>query len=226
MGKKASMNFEERLAALATSTGGMVPVGEIGVVVAALLESWEGDRPHSPEREDPVTPVTTATSDEAAHELEDLLAIIHQTRAEIAAIKPDEIARERIPHANDQLRSVVDATEHATGVFLDIAEELEALAETFGGAGINEIHSITTRIYEASNFQDITGQRIAKVTETLGIIEERLSRLIEMTGGAVHKAPEDPTPAPIADESHLLNGPQLPDVAASQDDIDRLFASL
>lgn len=225
MGKTVSLNFEERLAALAASTGGMVPVGDIGAVVAALLESWEGDRPRSPEREAAVAPVAP-TSDEAAHELESLLSIIHQTRAEIAAIRPDEIARERIPHANDQLRSVVDATEHATGVFLDIAEELEALAETFGGAGINEIHSITTRIYEASNFQDITGQRIAKVTETLGVIEERLSRLIEMTGGAVHKAPEKPTPAPVADESHLLNGPQLPDLAASQDDIDRLFASI
>lgn len=232
MGKKASMTFEERLASLAASTGGMVPVGEIGVVVAALLESWDGDRPQAPEREPaaPVAPVESAApmTEDAAQELESLLSIIHQTRAEIAAIRPDEIARERIPHANDQLRSVVDATEHATGVFLDIAEELEALAETFGGAGINEIHSITTRIYEASNFQDITGQRIAKVTETLGVIEERLSRLIEMTGGPAHKAPDMPAsaPAPAADEANLLNGPQLPDVAASQDDIDRLFASL
>ncbi|MCW0182872.1 MAG: protein phosphatase CheZ [Zavarzinia sp.] len=223
------MSFEERLAALSASTGGMVPVGEIGRIVAALLESWDGERPQA-ETAPPLAPAATATAGavegETARELENLLAVSHQTRTEIAAIRPDEIARERIPHANDQLRSVVDATEHATGVFLDIAEELEALAETFGGAGINEIHSITTRIYEASNFQDITGQRIAKVTETLGVIEERLSRLIEMTGGLVHKAPEAPSSTATTDDIKLLNGPQLPAVAASQDDIDRLFASI
>lgn len=215
------MSFDERLAALAASTGGMVPVGEIGRIVAELLESWDGDALAPPQAE---APAPAASDSDTARELENLLSIIHQTQGEIAAIRPHELAREKIPHANDQLRSVVDATAHATGIFLDIAEELEALAETFGGAGINEIHSITTRIYEASNFQDITGQRISKVTETLRIIEERLTRLVEATGGVAHDTPA-PSPETAGDDD-LLNGPQLPEAAASQDDIDRLFASI
>lgn len=232
-------SFDDRLAALVASTGGMVPVGEIGRIVAALLESWDegqvaaaplAPQPAPPQPAPPLPPEPPQTRGgeaDTARELESLLAIIHQTQTEIAAIRPAEIAREKIPHANDQLRSVVDATERATGEFLDIAEELEALATTFGGAGADEIHAITTRMYEASNFQDITGQRISKVTETLRVIEERLTRLVEATGGLVHHAHtiDESIPDPEGEE-HLLNGPQLPDAAASQDDIDRLFASI
>ncbi|MDD3446043.1 MAG: protein phosphatase CheZ [Zavarzinia sp.] len=213
MGGFAAKSFDERLEALVAQTGGSVPVREIGRVVASLLEGL-GNAPAAP-----------APDADTARELEALLAVIHQTQTEIAALGPAELTTERIPHANDQLRSVVDATERATGVFLDIAEELEALASTFAGDGAPEIRAIATRIYEASNFQDITGQRITKVTETLGIIETRLARLVEIGGAAGHAPPPAAQPEDGTD-SHLLNGPQLPDTAATQDDIDRLFASL
>ncbi|MFA5119705.1 protein phosphatase CheZ [Zavarzinia sp.] len=221
------MSFKDRLAALAAETGGSIPVADIGRVVAALLDTFEGDQA-MPAAPSAPPPAPAAAADPATtRELEDLLAYIHQTQREIAAIQPAELTGEKIPHANDQLRSVVDATEQATGVFLDIAEELSALAETFGGAGAAELQAITTRIYEASNFQDITGQRINKVLETMEIIEARLSRLVAMTGSAAvpTAGPMAPAPVPVVDE-HLLNGPQLPDAAATQDDIDRLFASL
>ncbi len=223
------MSFKDRLAALAVETGGSVPVADIGRVVAALLDTFEGDQvtsaPSAPPPAAPPAPVE-AVDPSTTRELQDLLAYIHQTQREIAAIQPAELTGEKIPHANDQLRSVVDATEQATGVFLDIAEELSALAETFGGAGAAELQAITTRIYEASNFQDITGQRINKVLETMEIIEARLTRLVAITGSAaVPAAAAEPAPVPVVDE-HLLNGPQLPDAAATQDDIDRLFASL
>ncbi|MCF4166572.1 protein phosphatase CheZ [Zavarzinia compransoris] len=219
--------FEERLAALAAETGGTVSVREIGRIVASLLDSFEGS---------PLVGTGSAGPDaDTTRELEGMLAYIHQTQTEIEALGPAELTTERIPHANDQLRSVVDATEAATGVFLDIAEELQALAETFGGAGAQEISDIVTRIYEASNFQDITGQRISKVTDTLRVIEQRLARLVSVGGRGAGQAlrerataPDRPPPEapPAAGDSHLLNGPQLPDAAVTQDDIDRLFASL
>jgi chemotaxis protein CheZ len=208
------MTYDDRLAALAAETGGSVPVAEIGRVVAGLMQSLERE--------------AQGIDADTAQELADLLAYVHQTREDIAAIQPAELTGEHIPHANDQLRSVVHATEEATGVFLDAAEELEHLADELGGAEAERLRSITTRIYEASNFQDITGQRIAKVVTTLEVIEERLSRLVHIAGEAVRAAkaaPAEPAPAEPAPED-LLNGPQLPDLAATQDDIDRLFASL
>jgi len=203
------MTYDDRLAALAAETGGSVPVAEIGRVVAGLMQSFERE--------------ARAIGADTTQELADLLAYVRQTQEDIAAIQPAELTDEHIPHANDQLRSVVHATEEATGVFLDAAEELEHLADELGGAEAERLRSITTRIYEASNFQDITGQRIAKVVTTLVVIEERLSRLVRIAGEAARAAKA----APVEPEPEdLLNGPQLPDVAATQDDIDRLFASL
>lgn len=235
--------FADRLAAISAETGGHVPVAEIGRIVASLLDSLEGGPIPAPVPAPvvPAAPAAPAVAEPAASavvadELESLLTYIHQTQAEIAAIRPDELTGEKIPHANDQLRSVVDATERATGVFLDIAEELEALAGALDETAADRIRDITTRIYEASNFQDITGQRINKVTDTLGVIEERLSRLVDVSGRVPGKLPPlpqaaiptDSAPAPGAakEDEHLLNGPQLPDTAATQDDIDRLFASI
>lgn len=229
--------FADRLAAISAETGGHVPVAEIGRIVASLLDSLEGGPAAAPAVPVAATPAPAPPAPAGvADELESLLTYIHQTQAEIAAIRPDELTGEKIPHANDQLRSVVDATERATGVFLDIAEELEALAGALDDTAADKIRDITTRIYEASNFQDITGQRINKVTDTLGVIEERLSRLVDVSGRAPGKLPplpqaavptdSAPVPGPAKEDEHLLNGPQLPDTAATQDDIDRLFASI
>ena len=74
------------------------------------------------------------------------------------------------------------------------------------------LHEATTRIYEACAFQDITGQRIAKVVAALQAIEARISRTRE----AVEAPPEPATPS-------LLNGPQVPGAGVSQSDIDALF---
>ncbi len=82
----------------------------------------------------------------------------------------------------------------------------------------------TTQIYEACNFQDITGQRITKVVRALKHIEERIDALVEAFG------PEIKGTASVASaggqpltEEDLLNGPQLPDKAHDQAAIDALF---
>lgn len=207
MSDSPAMSFEDRLALLIAQTGGQVPVAAIGQVVGELGRSLAGD----------------FADRDLGPELAALLALIRQTRDEIAALGPDELRAEQIPKANDQLQAVVAATEEATGIFLDAAEELENIAEASGGALAERLRGITTRIYEASNFQDITGQRITKVVATLVQIESRLSRL----SGVAEAVPAKSVPvAAPPGENSLLNGPQLPDAASTQDDIDRLFAAL
>ena len=83
------------------------------------------------------------------------------------------------------------------------------------------------RIFEASNFQDLAGQRIAKVLATLKFIEDRIARMMEIWGGI--EAFKDYTAAALAERPPgpaLLNGPKLEGDSghASQDDIDALFA--
>ena len=163
-------------------------------------------------------------------ELEGLARYIQTARSEIAEIRPDKISEDFIVTATDELDAVVGATEEATGRILDAAEALMNVAgEKVEGPAQDEIMELATSIFEASNFQDITGQRITKVVKTLKHIESKIDALVRILGEEVEKARlnrvgEDDGPVPSDDEK-LLNGPQLPSGANDQDEIDRLLAS-
>jgi chemotaxis protein CheZ len=79
-----------------------------------------------------------------------------------------------------------------------------------------------TRIYEASAFQDITGQRITKIVRALQHIESKLQTLVEECGGADDTAEGEPE---VTGDAALLNGPQLGKNANSQTEIDLLFGA-
>jgi chemotaxis protein CheZ len=88
------------------------------------------------------------------------------------------------------------------------------------------------QLYESCNFQDLTGQRITKIVRTLGFVESRLDKMIQVWGGIeAFKDFEDKaqpfqafTGSTMTDAT-LLNGPRLEEDAGhvSQDDIDALF---
>lgn len=158
-------------------------------------------------------------------ELSALAQYIEQTRAELARSQPGEIASKHIPTATDELDAVVDATAEATDAIMDTCEKIEAI-----GAKLNEpekaaLTDAVTRIYEACSFQDITGQRITKVVNTLKHIEEKVARIlcaVEGNGGPASTAGEDDE---RQGDARLLNGPQLPGNGVAQDEIDRLLAA-
>ena len=81
-------------------------------------------------------------------------------------------------------------------------------------------------MYEACNFQDLTGQRIHKIVSVLKFIEERLDRMIGVWGGLdAFKDLAEPEAPAARRRAPLLNGPKLADDAGhvGQDDIDALF---
>jgi chemotaxis protein CheZ len=161
-------------------------------------------------------------------ELEDLARFIQSAKREIAALRPHDIQDEHIPMATDELDAVVAATAHATGEILDRAEALEKLATTLPPEAAAEITDAVTRIFEASNFQDITGQRITKVVKALKYIENKIDSLVTAFGT---REMEMPSPPPVSaeasdDDAKLLHGPQMPTVANSQAEIDAILAGL
>ena len=163
-------------------------------------------------------------------ELEGLARFIQSAKAEIAALRPDEIQNEHLPSAADELDAIVGNTEEATGIILDSVEKIEAIAQKIEGENGTQIVDVVTKIYEACNFQDITGQRITKVVKTLKQIENKVAALIgafgdELAREKARAAAAAPAPAPAQKPSDedLLNGPQLPTNANSQADIDSLF---
>jgi chemotaxis protein CheZ len=158
-------------------------------------------------------------------ELAALSRHIQAAKREIALLRPRDIT-EQIPAATDELDAVVEHTAEATGTILDAVEGLEKLAPTLPLEARNIVGAAVTRVYEACNFQDITGQRITKVVKTLKFIEERIDALLAAFGDSLGEEPEPP-PAPAADEdpdAKLMHGPQLPKEANKQDEIDAILA--
>lgn len=163
-------------------------------------------------------------------ELEGLSRFIRHAKAEIAALRPDEIQDKHLPTAADELDAIVGSTEQATHVILDSVEKIEKASAGLQGEPKDAIGNAITNIYEACNFQDITGQRINKVVRTLKQIEDKVAGLVKAFGDEIERAAgaaqAHAEPAAEADaDKALLNGPQLPGNANTQADIDALFGS-
>lgn len=158
-------------------------------------------------------------------ELRDLQSIIDESRREIGIPCPAEINDTHIPVATDELDAVVENTAQATGAIMDSCDALSEQAAAVGGAAGDAIMAEVTKIYEACSFQDITGQRITKVVRTLKSIEEKVGHLLQALGAhAADHHGEAETGEDESGEAGLLNGPQLPGHAISQDEIDKLLA--
>jgi chemotaxis protein CheZ len=159
-------------------------------------------------------------------EVEALGRTISTAKAEIAALRVDDITVSHIPFATDELDAIVAHTAAATNAILTSCEILDAVGAAASGEVAAQLTDATTRIYEACSFQDITGQRITKVVTTLKAIEEKVASIIAAFGERA-----DPVDRALAAQAvptgaaSLLNGPQLPTAAMDQSDIDRLLAS-
>ncbi|RMD65196.1 MAG: chemotaxis protein CheZ [Alphaproteobacteria bacterium] len=171
-------------------------------------------------------------------EITALAAYIQQAKAEISSIGADEIKHKFIPDAAEELSAVVTAAETATHEIFEAIETVEALSETVAPEAANVIAEAATRIYEACAFQDITGQRISKVVKMLERVEHKVGAMLaafgegvmppgDQAGPACKPAPASAPAEPAAPnkDDELMNGPQLPENAMSQDEIDALLAS-
>ena len=206
-------DLELQLQALRQQRGDTVRVEDIGEVVRSLLTTLSGEM--------------SAADLKLYQELESLADYIHRAKAELAQLRTDDIQSRYIASATDELDAIVGATENATNSILDHAEKLEDIARELDPAVGQKLTEATTAIFEACNFQDITGQRITKVVKALKHIEERIEGLVSAFGPEIAAAraaeakPEEPGAKP-SDED-LLNGPQLPESAHDQAAIDALF---
>jgi chemotaxis protein CheZ len=160
-------------------------------------------------------------------EIARLAKYIQEAKREIFSIATNNHAEPAIVDASAHLDEVIKATEAATNTIMDSVDAISSAATGIGGDQEQKILDATTRIYEACNFQDVTGQRIRKVIKLLENIEERIAKLNELFGNDddLIQIVSDKKPEPMSDAA-LMNGPQLAGQAASQSDIDALFASI
>jgi len=163
-------------------------------------------------------------------EIAKIASHIETTKNEIIALGPEASSDKSTDTVTVQLDAVLRATETAASHIMDAADEIQSI---IGAANVDKITKdkitkVTARIYEACNFQDLTGQRITKVMRALEFTESKIRRIVSLFASDGSVIPEEFKKATAEDraDQHLLNGPQLPGNAPSQADIDTLFANL
>jgi chemotaxis protein CheZ len=167
-------------------------------------------------------------------ELDLIYDAINLTKREIAVLHGTSFSGEEMAKVNGELGAVVGGTEEATQQILEAVEAIDQAASALSKVNTpdqqkllsEEIQERVVAIFEACNFQDLTGQRIKKVMTTMKFIENHITVMMDIWGGVDAIKAHAPVKVDSrGTDEKLLNGPKLADDVghASQDDIDALF---
>ena len=165
-------------------------------------------------------------------ELQEMAAYIQKSRGEIAAMRlkdnTDGSGNSRIHYSVGELDAIVSSTERATSDILNASERIFSLASDLPPELEHisaEMTTHATDIMTACSFQDLTGQRITKVVNTLRYLEQRVAAMVDIWGVDDSTAPSAPPPTDSRPDAHLLNGPARPGEGRSQAEIDALLGA-
>jgi chemotaxis protein CheZ len=167
-------------------------------------------------------------------ELDLIHEAINRTKREIAVLHGTSFNGDEMTKVTGELGAVVGGTEQATQQILEAAEAIDeaasAMAKTQSAdqqARLSQdIQERVITIFEACNFQDLTGQRIQKVMSTMKFIEHHINVMMDIWGGVdAIKAHAPPIIDTRVGDDRLLNGPKGlgEEGHASQNDIDAMF---
>lgn len=162
---------------------------------------------------------------------------ISRVKSEIASIKrTDDENDDMLSGANRQLETIISSTEEATNTIMSTTDEIEEIVKqvrmrspenTQMNDVLEDISGRLIGIIEACSFQDLTGQRIVKVIQTLRFLEQRLASMIDIWGVEAFKdvpvIGDETAGGEEIDPGEILEGPAMEGEDLSQDDIDALF---
>ena len=212
MSKQANAaSLDDRVQSLTEKHSDTVAVSEVEGLVDSLISGISADGQ------------TTAVPEN----IQETVDYLEGARDAIEDLKAYDFVNNRIPLAKEHLDEIINQTEQVAGSIMDAAEEINTLAAQMEGEQAEKLLEISTALFEASTFQDITGQRITKVERLFGHLNERMG-MLAMAIGDTYVAPDediekDDDGVAVHDDD-LLHGPQLETEANSQEDIDAILA--
>jgi chemotaxis protein CheZ len=178
--------------------------------------------------------ITIGDLNKLKYETDSIHRAISRTMQELADLHFGAFEGGQGGRASRELDAVADSTERATQQILEAAEGIDEAANTLSAsvkqeqeqALANDIRDQVVRIFEACNFQDISGQRIAKVLATLSFVEDRVGRMLDIWGGRDAIKDYSAGQPEHSLEPKLVNGPKLSGDSGhvSQQEIDAMFA--
>ena len=198
--------------------------------IAALLRASDRDALFQVMRQSQATaealrPVFNAIDAAIYRELKAIADYISFLRSEIGELQANDMRAKRIPAAGEELNAVVSATEAAGNAIM-------ASAEAVMGSNAKTLEDYRAfveeqmlAIFEACSFQDLTGQRITKVVQTLEQIETRVARFAVATNANDKDgfANEEEAARAERSESLLLHGPALEGEGIVQNEVDAIL---
>ncbi|GAA3841760.1 protein phosphatase CheZ [[Pseudomonas] carboxydohydrogena] len=167
-------------------------------------------------------------------ELDLIHEAINRTKQEIAVLHGTSFSGDEMSKVTGELGAIVGGTEEATDQILAAAEAIDQAASALAKGTsadqqermVADISERVISIFEACNFQDLTGQRISKVMNTMKFIEHHINVMMDIWGGVDAIKAHAPAILDTREgDAKLLNGPKLDgdEGHASQNDIDALF---
>lgn len=158
-------------------------------------------------------------------ELHEIADYIINMKSEIGVLQANDLKTTRIPAAGRELDLIVQQTEEATNTIMGCAEAMMSAPADDLAAYQAFVNDTAMKLFEACSFQDLTGQRVRKVVETLHQIELRVTRFATALNAKDAAGFVDEAERKRAEraEKLLLNGPQESAVAIKQDSVDKMF---
>jgi chemotaxis protein CheZ len=136
-----------------------------------------------------------------------------------------QLGTAHLTRIGQELDAVVNGTELATQRILTAAEEIDQAANNLSAAlkgkieqdFAQDIQDLVMQIFEACNFQDLTGQHVSKVMATLKFVQAHITRVLDEIKGV---------PPEGLGGAQSLHGPRLDTDHGhvTQSDVDALFA--
>lgn len=201
-----------RLEEVRISNSGKIELSDVDALIAGFMDTIKGQ-------------ISSQSDILIFNEIEKIAQQIKKVKQEVIDLDPNSIGNTFIPGATSELNAVTQATEQSTNTILDAAEVIQNTALKMHDKEASSLIILkVTEIFEACNFQDVTGQRISK---TLKLLEEIDSTIAILISSFTKKKPQlannkdnvsnNSSPKNL----ELLTGPQIN--APSQSQIDDLF---
>lgn len=121
----------------------------------------------------PAAPSDTADRDGQAREIGTVAVRMAELRTAISRLGVLDIAETKLGAVHVDINDVLASTRSAADTILEAAEDLLAATQT-GNDYRMLVEQRMFALMEACSFQDLTGQRLQRVTHTLQAMEERL----------------------------------------------------
>lgn len=155
-----------------------------------------------------------------------LAAYLNHARVGLKDFGPGKLQTTDLPAASVELNEVVKNTESAANAIMGSAEAILAADPETQADYPGFVQAQVLQIFEACSFQDITGQRIRKIAETIDSLSRHVESIARAVGFDPNLATEDAAPESDKEKwrrENLVHGPQTTETAIVQNDVDSLF---